>query len=65
MKYGFAYIFTQIPVNRFLYWEMSKLLFYGIVMATLVDDTDVAWYDMITVFWIISYILENVRTIHR
>lgn len=56
---------SQIPVNRFLYWEMSKLVFYGIVMCTLVDDEDVAWYDMITVFWIVSYLLENVRTIHR
>lgn len=56
---------SQIPVNRFLYWEFSKWLFYGFVMATLVDDADVVWYDMITVFWITSYLLENVRTIHR
>ena len=56
---------SQIPVNRFLYWEMSKWVFYVIVMATLVDDEDVTWYDMVTVFWIVSYLLENVRTIHR
>ena len=56
---------SQIPVNRFLYWEMSKLVFYGIVMCTLVDDSDVVWYDMITVFWIAAYLLENARTIHR
>ena len=56
---------SQIPVNRFLYWEMSKWVFYAIVMSTLVDDSDVTWYDMITVFWIASYLLENVRTIHR
>ena len=28
---------AQIPVNRFLYWEMSKYIFYGIVLLTLVD----------------------------
>ena len=56
---------SQIPVNRFLYWEMSKWVFYGIVMSTLVDQQEVTWYDMITVFWITSYLLENVRTIHR
>jgi hypothetical protein len=28
---------SQIPVNRFLYWEMSKYIFYGIVLLTLVD----------------------------
>ena len=56
---------SQIPVNRFLYWEMSKWVFYGIVMSTLVDQYEVTWYDMITVFWITSYLLENVRTIHR
>jgi hypothetical protein len=56
---------SQIPVNRFIYWEMSKLVFYGTVMSTLVDDTDMAWYDMVTGFWIVSYLLENLRTIHR
>ena len=56
---------SQIPVNRFLYWELSKWVFYGIVMSTLVDDQDVTWYDMITVFWIASYLLENFRTVHR
>ena len=56
---------SQIPVNRFLYWEMSKVLFYAIIMLTLVDDYDIAWYDLITVLWIASYLLENVRTIHR
>ena len=35
--------FLQIPVNRFLYWEMSKLVFYGIVFCTLMDEDDVAW----------------------
>ena len=56
---------SQIPVNRFLYWEMSKLLFYAIVMATLVDETDYTWYDMITILWIASNLLETFRTIHR
>ena len=36
--------FLQIPVNRFLYWEMSKLVFYGIVFCTLMDEDDVAWW---------------------
>ena len=39
---GFLYL-LQIPVNRFLYWEMSKLVFYGIVFCTLMDEDDVAW----------------------
>jgi len=56
---------SQIPVNRFLYWEVSKLVFYGIVLMTLIDLDDVAWYDILAVFWIISYLLENFRTIHR
>ncbi len=55
----------QIPVNRFLYWEISKLCFYTIVLLTLVGDEDVAWYDVLSVFWIVSYLLENFRTIHR
>ena len=56
---------SQIPVNRYIYGEISKLLFYGIVMTTLVDEYDFRWYDMITVFWIASNLLENIRTIHR
>ena len=40
---GFLYL-LQIPVNRFLYWEMSKLVFYGIVFCTLMDEDDVAWW---------------------
>lgn len=55
----------QIPVNRFLYWEMSKLLFYFIVLMTLVDDEEMAWCDVLAAIWIISYLLENFRTIHR
>ena len=56
---------SQIPVNRFLYWEMSKLIFYGIVFCTLMDEDVVAWYDMLAAAWIVSYLLENIRTIHR
>jgi len=56
---------SQIPVNRFLYWELSKWIFYAIVMITLVDMEDYTWFDLITVFWIISYLLENIRTVHR
>ena len=52
-------------MNRFLYWEISKLCFYTIVLLTLVGDEDVAWYDVLSVFWIVSYLLENFRTIHR
>nr|XP_040563435.1 transient-receptor-potential-like protein [Lepeophtheirus salmonis] len=56
---------SQIPVNRFIYWELSKFIFYIIVLMTLVDDQEVAWYDLLAVLWIISYLLENFRTIHR
>ncbi len=62
---GWFLLQSQIPVNRFLYWEISKLMFYTIVVMTLVDDADVAWYDVLAVFWIMSYLLENFRTIHR
>ncbi len=33
----------QIPVNRFLYSEISKILFYVIVFMTLISSEDVAW----------------------
>ena len=41
--YKMVFMLFQIPVNRFLYWEMSKLVFYGIVFCTLIDEDDVAW----------------------
>ena len=56
---------SQIPVNRFLYWEISKLCFYTIVLMTLLDEEDIEFYDLMAVFWIVSYLLENFRTIHR
>lgn len=56
---------SQIPVNRFLYWEMSKLTFYAIVLITMVDEDEFTWHDMLAACWIISYLLENFRTIHR
>ena len=36
-----------------------------IVFLTLIDPEDVAWYDILAIFWIVSYLLENFRTIHR
>ena len=48
-----------------MYWELSKMLFYAIVLMTLIDTDDVAWYDILAGLWIISYMLENFRTIHR
>ena len=56
---------SQIPVNRFLYWEMSKVIFYFIVLMTLIQDQDLSIYELLASFWIISYLLENFRTIHR
>ena len=56
---------SQIPVNRFLYSEISKVIFFIIVLLTLTSKDDVAWYDLLSVFWILSYLLENIRTIHR
>ena len=52
-------------MNRFIYGEISKLLFLVIVFLTLIDPEDVAWYDILAIFWIVSYLLENFRTIHR
>eukprot|EP00095_Tigriopus_kingsejongensis_P000985 maker-scaffold39_size501901-snap-gene-2.9 protein:Tk00985 transcript:maker-scaffold39_size501901-snap-gene-2.9-mRNA-1 annotation:"short transient receptor potential channel 5" len=55
----------QIPVNRFIYGEISKGLFFLIVLLTLVSEDDVEWYDLLAICWIVSYLLENFRTIHR
>ncbi|XP_059082516.1 short transient receptor potential channel 5-like isoform X3 [Tigriopus californicus] len=55
----------QIPVNRFIYGEISKGLFFLIVLLTLISEDDVEWYDLLAVCWILSYLLENFRTIHR
>ena len=46
---------------RFIYWELSKMLFYAIVLMTLIDTGDVAWYDILAGLWICSYMLENFR----
>ena len=56
---------THIPVNRFIYFEMSKFLFVLIIFLTMVDREEVAWYDLLAVLWIFSYILEDFRTIYR
>jgi len=56
---------THIPVNRFIYYEMSKFFFVAIIFLTLIDGEDVAWYDLLAVLWIFSYILEDFRTIYR
>ena len=34
---------THIPVNRFIYFEVSKALFCLIIFASLVDGEEVAW----------------------
>ena len=31
----------------------------------MVDREEVAWYDLLAVLWIFSYILEDFRTIYR
>jgi len=56
---------THIPVNRFIYYEMSKFFFVLIIFLTLIDGEEVAWYDLFAVLWIFSYILEDFRTIYR
>jgi len=56
---------THIPVNRFIYYEMSKFFFVLIIFLTLIDEEEVAWYDLLAVLWIFSYILEDFRTIYR
>jgi len=56
---------THIPVNRFIYFEMSKFMFLAIVITTLVDQQDITTADILSCFWIFSYILEDVRTIQR
>ena len=47
------------------YFSLFQVAFYVSVLMTLVDDEDVAWYDVLARFWIVSYLLENFRTIHR
>ena len=56
---------TNIPVNRFIYFEMSKSLFTFIIFLTLIDEEEAAWYDLLAVLWILSFLLEDVRTIYR
>jgi transient receptor potential cation channel subfamily C protein 6 len=56
---------THIPVNRFIYFEISKFLFSIIIIFTLVDEQDIAWYDVLSCAWIFSYILEDFRTLQR
>ena len=55
---------THIPVNRFIYFEVSKFLFCLIIFASLVDREEVAWYDLLAVLWIFSFILEDFRSLH-
>ena len=55
----------EIPVNRFLHWEFSKVLFYVIILMTLVEEKDIDIWDFLAMTWIVSYLLENFRTIHR
>lgn len=58
---------SHIPVNRFIYYEMSKLFFCLLIFVTLVqEEDDVALaLDVLCVVWIFSYILEDFRTIYR
>ena len=55
----------EIPVNRFLHWEFSKVLFYVIILMTLTEEKDIDVWDFLAMAWIVSYLLENFRTIHR
>ena len=55
----------EIPVNRFLHWEFSKVLFYVIILMTLTEERDIDLWDFLAMSWIVSYLLENFRTIHR
>jgi len=58
---------SHIPVNRFIYYEMSKVFFCLLIFVTLVqkeDDVALA-LDVLCVVWIFSYILEDFRTIYR
>ena len=56
---------TNIPVNRFIYFETSKTLFTIIIFLTLIDEEEAAWYDLLAVLWIISFLCEDFRTIQR
>ena len=48
---------------RFIYFEVSKFLFCLIIFASLVDREEVAWYDLLAVLWIFSFILEDFRSL--
>ena len=54
---------AAIPLNKFLYWEISKFMFYFILIATLTSEDDVIshTFEYIAIFWTLSYISENVR----
>jgi len=56
---------SHIPVNRFIYYEMSKFFFLVLIFCTLVEEPASAWLAVLCVVWIFSYILEDFRTIYR
>lgn len=60
---------SHIPVNRFLYYELSKVFFLFLLLLTLVswdgEEEGVEWYVILAFIWIVSFILEDFRTMHR
>ena len=48
---------THIPVNRFIYYEMSKIFFVFIIFLTLIDCEDVTWYDFLAVICLYKNLL--------
>merc|ERR1712106_544366 len=56
---------SHVPVNRFIYYEISKILFILILFFTLVDGEEFSGWDLAAVFWILSYVMEDFRTMKR
>jgi len=56
---------SHIPVNRFIYYEMSKFFFLLLIFVTLVEQEASVSLGVLCVVWIFSYILEDFRTIYR
>jgi len=56
---------SHIPVNRFIYYEMSKLFFLFLIFSTLIEEPGGAVLAGLCVLWIFSHVLEDFRTIYR
>ena len=57
---------SAVPLNKFLYWEFSKYIFYSILTISLVSEGKVkAISEHLALFWTASYVIETSRSVKR